>query len=79
MTGAKVLPYFVERLPGVLGYRVTIHPPWDDFPGESAYADALRHHALIEQEIRKNPAQYLWLHKRFKDLPDRGRDYYAKR
>ena len=79
MTGAKVLPYFVERLPGVLGYRVTIHPPWEDFPGESAYADALRHHALIEQEIRKNPAQYLWLHKRFKDLPGRGRDYYAKR
>lgn len=78
MTGAKVLPYFVERLPGVLGYRVKICPPLECFPSDSPYADALRHHALIEQEIRMNPAQYLWLHKRFKDIPGGDRDYYAK-
>lgn len=78
MTDAQVLPYFVERLPGVLGYRAIIGPPLADFPGESAYEDALRHHALIEQEIRRNPAQYLWLHKRFKDIPGGDRDYYKQ-
>lgn len=78
MTDALVLPYFVERLPGVLGYRATLGPPLVDFPGESAYEDALRHHALIEQEVRRNPAQYLWLHKRFKDIAGGNRDYYKK-
>ena len=27
MTGAAVLPYFFERLPGDQGYRAVIHPP----------------------------------------------------
>jgi lauroyl/myristoyl acyltransferase len=33
--------------------------------------DTERHHALIEAEVHRLPAQYLWLHKRFKGLsPD---------
>jgi KDO2-lipid IV(A) lauroyltransferase len=76
MTGAKVLPYFVERLPGVLGYRVRIGAPLKDFPGNSSLEDARRHHFLIEEEIRKNPSQYLWLHKRFKDIPGGDINYY---
>ncbi len=79
MTGAKVLPYFVERLPGALRYRVRIGAPLEDFPGESSLTDARRHHALIEAEVRRNPAQYLWLHKRFKDIPGGDLDYYGRR
>lgn len=68
LTGAVVLPYFVERLPGEEGYVVRIERPLEDFPGPDSVTDTLRHHAMIEQEIRRLPAQYLWLHKRFKGL-----------
>jgi KDO2-lipid IV(A) lauroyltransferase len=32
-------------------------------------ADAARMNAWIESEVRSNPAQYLWVHKRFKTRP----------
>lgn len=68
LTGAAVLPYFVERLPAEQGYVVRIGPALEDFPGPDSVSDTLRHHELIEAEIRRLPAQYLWLHKRFKGL-----------
>ena len=71
LTGAVVLPYFVERLSGAAGYVVRIGPALENFPGPSSVTDTERHHALIEAEVRRLPAQYLWLHKRFKGLsPD---------
>lgn len=76
MTGAAVLPYFVERLPGALGYEVRIGTAFTGFPSDDAVADTLRHHRLIEAEARRNPAQYLWLHKRFKDIDPAARDRY---
>lgn len=72
LTGAAVMPYFVERLPGIAGYRARIAPPLENFPSDDPVADTRRFHALIEAEVRRNPAQYLWLHKRFKGL---GPDY----
>lgn len=78
LTGAAVLPFFVERLPGDAGYRVRIGPALENFPGTDSVADTLRHHALIEAEIRRIPAQYLWLHKRFKALGERAPDYYSR-
>ena len=68
LTGAAVLPYFVERLPGEEGYVVRIGPALENFPGADSVSDTLRHHELIEAEVRRLPAQYLWLHKRFKGL-----------
>lgn len=79
MTGAAVLPYFVERLPGVAGYVVRIGSPLDDFPGTDSIADTLRHHRLIEAEVRRIPTQYLWLHKRFKGLGADDPDHYSGR
>jgi len=71
LTGAIVLPYFIERLPGEEGYVARIERPLEDFPGPDSVSDTRRHHVMIEQEIRRLPAQYLWLHKRFKGLsPD---------
>jgi Kdo2-lipid IVA lauroyltransferase/acyltransferase len=35
MTGATVLPYFFERLPGSRGYRAVIHPPSGSLPRDS--------------------------------------------
>lgn len=78
LTGAVVLPYFVERLAGEAGYRVRIGPALENFPGEDSRDDTLRHHELIEAEAKRLPAQYLWLHKRFKGLGDDYPDYYSR-
>lgn len=77
MTGAAVLPYFPERLPGTRGYRMVIHPPLENFPGEDRVADAARLNALIEAHVRHVPAQYLWIHRRLKGLSAADPDHYA--
>jgi KDO2-lipid IV(A) lauroyltransferase len=77
MTGAAVLPYFPERLPGARGYRMVIQPMLENFPTEDQVADARRFNQLIEAQVRHVPAQYLWIHRRFKGLTADYPDYYA--
>ena len=64
-----VQPVVAETLPGGEGYRVRFLPPWTDFPTDDPLADTARMNAWIESEIRRLPAQYLWVHKRFKTRP----------
>jgi KDO2-lipid IV(A) lauroyltransferase len=64
-----VQPVLAEMLPGGQGYRVRFLPPWTDWPSDDPVADARRMNEWIEGEIRRNPAQYLWVHKRFKTRP----------
>ncbi|MDH4059911.1 MAG: lipid A biosynthesis acyltransferase [Aquincola sp.] len=52
------------------GWRVRFLPAWTDWPSEDALADTLRMNRWIEAEVRRNPAQYLWVHKRFKTRPE---------
>ncbi|MBL0090552.1 MAG: lipid A biosynthesis acyltransferase [Ideonella sp.] len=68
--GMVVQPVLAEMLPGGRGYRVRYLPPWDDFPGADDEAAARRMNQWIETEIRRNPAQYLWVHRRFKSRPE---------
>lgn len=76
MTGALVLPYFFERLPGG-GYRGAIHAPLENFPTDDAVADTERFNRIVESEVRRMPAQYLWIHRRFKGLSPEYPNYYA--
>jgi KDO2-lipid IV(A) lauroyltransferase len=64
-----VQPIVAEILPGGAGYRVRYEAPWTDFPTDDPVADAARMNRWIETEIRRNPAQYLWVHRRFKTRP----------
>ena len=64
-----VQPVVAELLPGGQGYRVRFLPAWEGFPTADPLADSRRMNAWIEDEIRANPAQYLWVHKRFKTRP----------
>ncbi len=64
-----VQPVIAETLPGGAGYRVRFMPPWDDFPTDDPLADTAAMNLWIEAQIRANPAQYLWVHKRFKTRP----------
>ena len=51
------------------GYEVRIGPVWEDFPGEDVVQDATRMNQALEQQILTMPAQYYWVHKRFKTRP----------
>jgi len=67
--GMVVQPVLAEALPGGAGYRVRFMPPWTEFASDDALADTAAMNRWIEAEIRANPAQYLWVHKRFKTRP----------
>ena len=64
-----VQPVLAEMLPGGEGYRVRYLEPWTDFPTDDPVADARRMNAWIESEVRRDPSQYFWVHKRFKTRP----------
>ena len=64
-----VQPVVAEVLPGGRGWRVRFLEPLADFPSDDAYADTVRMNHWIEQEVRRLPEQYLWVHKRFKTRP----------
>jgi KDO2-lipid IV(A) lauroyltransferase len=78
ISGAAVLTYFPERLPGAGGYRVVIGPPFEGYPGADPVHDVERFHALLEAQIRRIPEQYLWMHRRFKGLAADYPDYYGR-
>ncbi len=68
MLGMTVQPVVAEmREAG--GWRVRFLPPLPHWPSDDAQADTLRMNQWIEAEVRRNPAQYLWVHKRFKTRP----------
>ncbi len=76
---ARVVPFTQERLVDGSGYRLVIHPPLSDFPGESEEADCLRINQWIERAVSQHPEQYLWAHRRFKTRPEGEPRLYRKR
>lgn len=73
---AKVVPFTQERLPKGSGYKLTIHPPLENFPSEYPESDCRRINKEFESMILKNPEQYLWVHRRFKSRPLRETSLY---
>jgi len=67
--GMLVQPVVARMLPGGEGYVVEFLPPWTDWPTDDPQADAARMNRFIEEQIRRCPAQYLWVHRRFKTRP----------
>ncbi|TAL77720.1 MAG: acyltransferase [Burkholderiaceae bacterium] len=67
---AAVVP-IISRLNSETGqYQVDIPPPLEDFPGDQSLEDATtRLNQLIESWVRPDPAQYYWVHRRFKTRP----------
>jgi KDO2-lipid IV(A) lauroyltransferase len=76
---ARVVPFTQERLADGSGYQLVIHPPLDNFPGESEEADCLRINQWVEEAISACPEQYLWAHRRFKTRPEGEPKLYKKR
>ena len=73
---AVTVPYFPERLPNG-HYHLKILPPLDDFPGDDPVVDTKKYVHVLEEQVRQYPEQYLWVHRKFKDLPESYPDYYA--
>lgn len=76
LSGAAVLPMFHQRLADG-SYQLEVGAPLEGFPSRDETADTARIMALFESLIRRAPAQYLWVHKRFKRQPDGGPDPYS--
>jgi Kdo2-lipid IVA lauroyltransferase/acyltransferase len=78
ISGAAVMTYFGERLPGNRGYRVVIGSAFENFPSSDPVADIERYNQLLEAQVRHVPEQYLWVHRRFKGLSTDYPDYYGR-
>lgn len=68
--GAVVITCVTRMLPGGQGYVLTLSEPWMDFPSGDVDADVHRMNAAIEDLVRTMPAQYYWVHRRFKTRPE---------
>jgi Kdo2-lipid IVA lauroyltransferase/acyltransferase len=69
MGRARVVPFVTEVLPDFKGYRLNVFAPLSDFPSGSDTNDARRMNAFLETQVLKFPAQYYWVHRRFKHRP----------
>ena len=66
---SPILMLAQHRLPDNSGYELELFPVITPFPTGDDEADAARINAEIEHAIRKDPAQYMWVHRRFKTHP----------
>ena len=65
---AKVVPV-VTRMTAI-GYEVEVMPAWSDLPSVDFVADTALMNARLQDYITTMPAQYYWVHKRFKTRPE---------
>jgi KDO2-lipid IV(A) lauroyltransferase len=65
---AKVVPLVPRLTPW--GYEVEVLPAWPNFPSEDPVADTAFMNERLQDYINTMPAQYYWVHKRFKSRPD---------
>lgn len=76
ITGAEVCLMTTTLKADESGYLCEIGKPLENFPGEDSKSDTARLNQYFEDEIRLRPAEYYWVHKRFKNRPDNGPSPY---
>lgn len=69
LTNAQVM--FIYCLPNKdnQGYEVIIDEPLTNFPSDDAIRDARRINHCIEEIVKLQPENYMWVHRRFKTRP----------
>ena len=75
ITGARVLPCLVSMTDS--GYQMSINPPLDNLAGAEKQVVAEIINNVVGEHARQVPAQYFWLHRRFKTRPEGEGDFYA--
>lgn len=75
---AAVIPFMHYR--NASGqYQIELGAPLENFPTGDDLADCTRINQVIEQIIRKQPDQYLWVHRRFKTRPEGEPSVYTRK
>ena len=69
ITGADVCLMTTTLKADESGYLCEIREPLDNFPGSDPKSDTARLNRYFEEQIRLRPAEYYWVHKRFKNRP----------
>jgi KDO2-lipid IV(A) lauroyltransferase len=65
---ARVVPVITRMTDK--GYVVEVLPAWTDFPSQDVEADTALMNARLQTYIDAMPAQYFWVHQRFKTRPE---------
>nr|WP_246237879.1 lipid A biosynthesis acyltransferase [Caldichromatium japonicum] len=69
LTQAAVIPTLARFLPWGRGLELIFLHPLADFPSGDVQSDATRMNQAIEATFSEMPAQYFWVHRRFKTRP----------
>ncbi len=75
-TDAAMLTFYPERKTDGTGYLLRIDPPLENFPSGDEIEDASRINQAIERFVRLHPANYMWIHQRFKTRPPGEAPFY---
>ena len=73
---AVTIPFFPCRKADG-SYLMTVLPPFENFPSDDPLDDTRRYIKVLEDHIRTCPEQYLWVHRKFKGLPEGYADLYS--
>lgn len=69
MGKAEVCPVITTLNPDGITYTCRIGKAWDNFPSTDLINDTTRMSQFFEEQIKPRPAEYYWVHKRFKHRP----------
>lgn len=76
LTGSRVVPMFPVYDAASRRYTVRLFPPLQEFPTGDIVADLTRINAMLEEQVRRAPDQYWWIHRRFKTRPPGEPPFY---
>ena len=69
LSKCKVIFFHIQRNEKPPYYTLSLSPSMENFPSKDVMTDTTRVNQGIEEMVLKNPAEYLWIHKRFKTTP----------
>lgn len=70
LSGARVVPFVADVRENYAGYALRIFEPLANYPSGDVHADARTMNRFLEEQIKRMPEQYYWVHRRFKRRPE---------
>lgn len=77
ITSANIIPVVTTFMPAYKGWKTIFYPVWQNYPGNDIIAATQRMNIFIEKRVLENPAEYFWVHRRFKTRPSGFMDVYS--